>query len=205
MPMSRVSLMLSLAIAAASPTAAQQRAPASALATCAGIEGSAPRLACYDSLAGRRAAPAQRPTVPGLGRWVVNDTTNPLNDTRKVSLFLEASSGRSPYGRPVGLVLRCQDSKTEVFVAWNAFISDDEGDVTMRVGTDEAETANWSKSSDNEATFYPGDAPQLIQRLITANRLVLQTTPYQESPITAIFDLAGLANAVKPLRAACGW
>jgi type VI secretion system protein VasI len=38
-----------------------------------------------------------------------------------------------------------------------------------------------------------------------ADNLVAQITPYNESPVTAIFDTSGLENAIKPLRETCNW
>ncbi|EKK98854.1 hypothetical protein VCHC41B1_3364 [Vibrio cholerae HC-41B1] len=38
-----------------------------------------------------------------------------------------------------------------------------------------------------------------------ADKLVAQITPYNENPLTAIFDTAGLSNALLPLRKTCNW
>lgn len=181
-----------------------QQSPGAPLGRCASIPQDSQRLACYDSLAGRtqRVVPSQ-PTE--TGEWVIKDTINPLNDTRRVSLMLSASSGQSRLGRPVVLVLRCQNSKTEAYVAWGSYISDEGGVVISRIGTDQPETGRWHVSGDNTATFYPKDAVQFIQRLMKTGQLVVQTTPYNENPIQAVFDLTGLLTAVQPLRAACGW
>jgi type VI secretion system protein VasI len=40
---------------------------------------------------------------------------------------------------------------------------------------------------------------------MTVDTLVAETTPYNESPITAIFVVKGLSEKIPPLRAACGW
>ncbi|EHJ7968006.1 type VI secretion protein, partial [Escherichia coli] len=32
-----------------------------------------------------------------------------------------------------------------------------------------------------------------------------QSPPYNESPVSATFDLSGLSDALKPLQKACGW
>ena len=41
--------------------------------------------------------------------------------------------------------------------------------------------------------------------MLTSTKLVAQVTPYNESPVTAIFNTAGLENAIKPLREICSW
>ncbi len=69
----------------------------------------------------------------------------------------------------------------------------------------------WDKSSDDEATFYPGNSVLLIEQMIevdntsTDGTFVAQITPTGGSSITAIWNLYGLAEAVAPLREACGW
>jgi tetratricopeptide (TPR) repeat protein len=166
------------------------------------------RVDAYDSLAAsvrrgnRRSSAAARGSV---GRWQVADTTNPLDDTRMVTLGLQAASGRSRFGQPVLLVLRCSSHKTEVYIDWHSYLGD-EANVTSRVGSSESETKGWNASTDKTATFYPEEAAQFIQeQLIPASRFVAQVTPYDESPITAVFDLTGLETAAKPLREACEW
>lgn len=55
-------------------------------------------------------------------------------------------------------------------------------------------------------TFYPGSgAIGFIKELMDADRFVAQVTPYNDNPVTAIFDLTGLNQAVQPLQETCGW
>lgn len=89
-------------------------------------------------------------------------------------------------------------------MAWSDYLGS-EARVTWRVGDEDAEVARWSLSTDNEATFYPYDDISFIKQLLGTDRFVAQVTPYDESPITAVFDLTGLANVIHPLQEACGW
>src|SRR5256886_15776047 len=87
---------------------------------------------------------------------------------------------------------------------WSSDVcSSDLTPVITRLGAGEAKNQKWPLSTDNKATFYPGDAAAFLEQLLAADRLVAQTTPYGESPITAVFDLAGLSAAVEALRG--GW
>jgi len=173
-----------------------------AVSRCGVIGAPAERLACYDSLA---KVPARPSTIPaGVGAWQVADEKNPLDDSRTVVLSLVATSGRSVYGQPISLVLRCKTNKAEVYVTWHSYLGD-EARVTFRVGSTESRTKTWSVSTDKTGTFYPSDNVEFMKELMAADRLVLQVTPYNQSPITAVFDLAGLPNAMKPLREDCGW
>jgi len=175
------------------------------IARCASLEGELMRLACYDQLARACGLLASSPDKDN-GKWVVNVETNPLDDSKMVALVLTADTGATRLGEKVVLVLRCMSGETKVFIIWSDYLGSGSGtDVTWRVGDSPATTARWRLSTDSTTTFYPYDAIAFIGQLIGVSRLVAQVTPYNESPITAVFDLRGLANAVRPLREACGW
>jgi len=176
---------------------------ASAVARCASIEDDRDRLACYDAILGVRTATPPASTT-GTGAWVVEEETNPLDDTKSSALSLAASSGHSRLNVPVTLVLRCLSGKTEAYIIWSDYLGT-EAQVTTRIGGEEPRTARWTVSTDHTATFYPGDAVALIKALMMTNRYVAQVTPYSENPVTAVFDLEGIEGAVGVLRETCGW
>jgi type VI secretion system protein VasI len=88
---------------------------------------------------------------------------------------------------------------------WNDYLGSDRIAVTTRIGDQEAETKRWSLSTDNSATFYPGNDTDFIRAMFAGDRLVAQTTPYNESPVTAVFNTTGLETAITDLRKTCGW
>jgi len=172
---------------------------------CATQDGDLNRLACYDSIAkslGYSRTPAAA-NVTGSGGWQVSTQKNPLDDTRTVFLSLSATTGQSRFGDAVWLVVRCQSGKINAFINWNSYLGLEQTPVITRLGAGEAKNQKWPLSTDNKATFYPGDAAAFLEQLLAADRFVAQTTPYSESPITAVFDVAGLSAAVKPLREVC--
>jgi type VI secretion system protein VasI len=63
----------------------------------------------------------------------------------------------------------------------------------------------WDLSTDSKATFAPAWAGDLLKEMAGSNSFIAQTTPYGESPVTAIFDTSGLREALKPLMEVCGW
>jgi type VI secretion system protein VasI len=177
------------------------------IALCAAIVGELERLECYDQLArslGLVAVTTVQLQDVGTGKWRVSTTIDPLDDSTTVVLILYADSGKSIWGDPIALVLRCDSKVTEAYINWHTYLGD-EAHVTWRIGDASATTAKWSLSTDWEATFYPYDTIAFIRQLLAADRFVAQVTPYGESPITAVFDLTGLANAIPPLQEACGW
>jgi type VI secretion system protein VasI len=41
--------------------------------------------------------------------------------------------------------------------------------------------------------------------MLGADKFIAQTTPYNENPVTAIFETRGLRNALVPLADTCDW
>jgi len=177
------------------------------IAKCAVEAGDLDRLSCYDDLAKKRglAGPQSEPTkIAGKGKWRVSVETNPVDDSKTVVLALRADSGKSKWGKPVTLIARCKSNTTELYISWNDYLGRN-GEVLTRVGSQDAVTKDWGLSTDSQATFHPRGTISFIKKMKEADKLVAQITPYNESPVTAVFDTAGLENAIKPLRETCNW
>ena len=185
------------------------------LAKCAIVRGELDRLACFDRIAkeagvdGPQALPIE---VTGTGKWRVRRDKNPIDDSERVVIVLTAESGKGRLGRPVTLVARCQSKKTEVYIDWETYVGDDSRSVyedwkwvTVRIGSGPAEKQKWGISTSKDSTFAPNWAGNLLKQMSKSDRLIVQLTPYGESPITAIFATAGLSSALEPLANACGW
>lgn len=147
----------------------------------------------------------QRATY-GTGKWLVREgDPDPIDDSRVVVLSLKADSGRSGLERePVHLIIRCSSNKTSVFINWHDYMTD-ESVVTHRLDKNKPEKKIWPSSTDKTASFYPGDGHAFAKQLMLADSFVARTTPYNENPVTAIFDTRGLSHAIRPLREACRW
>jgi type VI secretion system protein VasI len=176
------------------------------LLDCAKDSNDVSRLVCYDTLAKTRNESRPSAVVyPDVNdNWRVQQQKNPIDDSTTVSLVNVATEGESSFGRPIGLVIRCMSGATTLYINWNDYLGS-EASVLTRIGTSEATRQRWPLSTDNEATFYPRDAVGFVKELMTADRLVAQVTPYNENPVTAVWNVAGLASAVEPLRKACNW
>lgn len=146
------------------------------------------------------------------GKWLMSKRANPIDDTLTVTLSLTAEEGVSTLGEPVTFVARCKSNVTEAYAIWGEYLGSnapsDQADVkniVVRIGTSPAMTEKWAVSTDRTATFAPDWAGDLLKELLGQERLVLQTTPYGESPITAVFDVTGLKDQLGPLAEACNW
>ena len=78
----------------------------------------------------------------------------------------------------------------------------DYGHVTYRIDHEPAETRGFSESTDNRALglWSGGEAIPFIKSMFGRNNLITRFTPFSESPVTARFSIAGLEDAVAPLR-----
>lgn len=176
------------------------------LAFCAAEKGELARLDCYDSLAKKHKLDKPQDVgekLTGTGKWIVSEEVNPIDDSKTVTLVLEASSGKSNWNDRVFFVARCQSNKTDVYINWNDYLGR-EASVLTRIGSNKAVTSNWSLSTDSKATFHRKPIP-FLRNMEKEDTLVAQITPYNESPVTAIFHTADLSNALTPLRKTCSW
>lgn len=127
---------------------------------------------------------------------MVRQSTDPLNDSLTTNASLVAAEGKGLFGEPITLVLRCTDDGLEIFVVWNVFL--DSSKVAIRFDDGEVRRNDrWILSNDNTATFYnyppvSNYHVRFIQWLTDANRLVAQVKPYNDDPLTAVFDLTGI-------------
>jgi len=156
--------------------------------------------------------PAESVTA-GTGDWVVTTDTSQMDDSESVFLWLDSQEsipGR--FGGPgkAKLLLRCKESKTNVLLTVNEhFLASIQGygTVTYRIDDRKAAKVNMQESTDNMALgLWDGSAPtSFIKLLMTGQTIVFRVTPFNESPLEFTMHLAGLEEALKPLRAACKW
>lgn len=182
-----------------------------AFLTCKKIENEIARLNCYDAQAAKldsaastnenEAAPSTE--VVDKGKWVVETGLDPITDQATFTAALAADSGGSGYNKPT-LFIRCKQKSSEVFVSWGDYLGDNTV-VTTRFGDEAPETFSWSQSTDSTATFLYSDRLRwFLEKAVIVDKLATQITPYQSGPITAVFDLRGIANVLNDQKVLCG-
>jgi hypothetical protein len=145
--------------------------------------------------------------------WRTSDSTNPLDDSKIVIATGEADVDLTTGTESnINITVRCQSGKTEMWIAWDEYLGDDSNDVysewkrvTVRVGKQKARTERWGISTDGVASFAPDPPQGLLRQMAKSDQAVFQTTPYNESPITATFKLEGFMKALEPVAQQCGW
>jgi len=202
--------LVAILIALAGLSSASLADPYVKVEKCVAIPNDVERLSCYDAAAaeaGLRGA-GQSAIVLDVGNWEVQESINPIDDSKTVTLVLEAYVSASTRGVPVSLVARCQSNTTNLYIEWNdwlVFNTRTTIPVVTRIGDEPAVVGEWTVSADDQATLAPGWAGDWLRMMVQSNRFVAQVTPSDLNPSVAQFDTTGLATALVPLMDACGW
>ena len=63
----------------------------------------------------------------------------------------------------------------------------------------------WKMDSSEKVTLSPSpeDTQNLIDAMAGGSQLLVDITPYSEGPVTVTYELAGFADALETLKAAC--
>ena len=179
------------------------------IASCLSIEESLSRLECYDEAAGYNPVVTQ---VDGTGDWEIQLETSKFDDSQTVLLSLESKEWTNcPYDSAKHrLVLACRENSTDLYIIFGGcYMSDFEGGgrVTYRIDNEPAASVSMRASSNNSALgLWDGrNSIPFIKGLLDKNALVVRASPFAENRVTSEFELGGLNEAIKPLRAACNW
>ena len=214
--------VVALSTACSSPTLipadTQATIDAAVAATIEAIPTATPTRAATATVAPKptpTGTPTPRPTatlaqVPELGGWRNEEFQEPLT----ILADLEATTGANVLGTPVVLAIGCVTGVTMILIEWQRFLGGVNGRalITTWVGGAPAVALLWEESGDSTTTLFPGAhlaaigfAYELLAAEDAAQQFVARVTPSNSSPVTAVFDLAGMDEAVKPVREACGW
>jgi type VI secretion system protein VasI len=192
---------------------------------CALIPSDEVRLACYDKIFANESgedegAPdssdveKEEPTPKDIvSSWVTRSTKSEIDDSQTVILRTRnIETVYNEYGReePITLIIRCMENTTSMYLSFDRFFVADHqgaGDVTFRVDDNKAFTRSLRESTDNHALglWRGGNAIPFVKRIMGGDKLVVRARPYSGSYFTTSFDIAGLDQAIQPLREACHW
>ena len=91
-------------------------------------------------------------------------------------------------------------------IDWQRFISSFNTEVGFKVDGGKFTWLKWKVDSSEKVTISPSasDTEKLLDALGDGSELLVDVTPYSESPVTVTFVLSGLAGAIETLRSACG-
>ncbi|WP_447782951.1 type VI secretion system-associated protein TagO [Enterobacter asburiae] len=182
-----------------------------ALSACQNEVNGTKRLACYDRLLPQSTSEnneSVETAAANPGKWQTSITTSPVDDSKNVILSLSSNDTiTTPFGESVipSIYVACREKQTDVFINWDVYLGLEQTSMLYRLDKQKAVEKQWSISTDTKAVFYRGNDIEFVKALAKAEKLFTRITPYNEAPVTATFDLAGLSEAMKPLQKACGW
>jgi Type VI secretion system VasI, EvfG, VC_A0118 len=171
-----------------------------ALKLCQVIKDDGERLKCYDAaLAG---APGTKSADAGQKReWNIAVKRSPLDDSPMITALMPGSTDQS------GLMLRCQDGKTEVAIAPESFVQCGGDPVRVIYRIDQGQPvdeANWTQASSCGGVLSPAPIP-FIRSLTDKGKLFVRVFERRGVPHDAVFDLGAVSEIRSRLAQICQW
>lgn len=178
---------------------------------CARIDTPTERLNCFDREFPRAlSAPAPAAT----GTWRLTSAPSAVAKRTDHALSL-ASQGviacRWTDPHPAQLRMRCIGNVTSVLLETGCYMTSSPAlrhrDVSYQIDSGELRIARMTAGPDDRSLgFWTGEAAiPFIRDLLGATMLTVRVTPYSDDSVSAVFDLRGITEAIKPIRDECGW
>lgn len=177
---------------------------------CIKVENDLDRLACYDQALGRTATA----TNLSVGRWQVREERSKLTDKPEVVMHVPSEETINcgwNNGDKVYLMVGCKDDRTVVVFNTGCHMASSEysnyGQIEYRIDQEKAQKVNGEASTDNRTLgiWRGSKSIPIVKQMLGKSTMIARMTPYGENPFTATFNISGLEEAIKPLRAACKW
>jgi len=147
------------------------------------------------------------PLKPPAGVWQISEEISKIDDSKGVTLTSLSTTTASDHGsrRTPRLLVSCSEGNVSVVWDWGIYLGLRNTTMTTRLDKSPAVTRSYEISSDAKAVgrWRSPAAKALIGRMVEAKSMVARITPYNENPEEAVFDLTGLADGYKLIRAAC--
>lgn len=182
-----------------------------AITNCRKINNKESRYQCYDR------AEAQVGNVNReVAKFNYRTASDPITGQTLHTLTIRSDRGLNGRGDPIILEMTCDSTKPggySLTLRWEDFLESSTPNVTTRLGQAPSVTERWATNRSRESSVFAGSEEgysktefieTLVAELEEGNAsVVFRTTPYNDAPITAVFDFTGFLEVVAPMRESC--
>ena len=181
------------------------------ISNCRELNNRERRYACYDD------AEANSGNVQlEVAAFNYEASSDPLTGQTEHQLSIRSAQGLNGRGDPIVLLWQCDSTEPGQYtltLRWEDFLPSGRPQVTTRLGQQAPVTGSWQAGSFRESSILDGPdtgftqaefVTQVAQQVDAGNTtVVFRTTPYNDDPITAVFDFTGFTEVIAPMRESC--
>ncbi len=161
------------------------------------------------------AEPDLSPTAqPNTGDWEMSTSVDEMTDRQRMTIALRSTTYTSSSGgNEAILFIRCsydgnEHPRWDAFINWDTYLGSEKPPAWQRFGTEDMVPARWDLSTSGQSTFVPRLSSRLenfafVMKLTQVDRFAARVAKYDQTSITATWDVIGLTTALEPLREHC--
>jgi type VI secretion system protein VasI len=182
---------------------------------CATLEDKDQRLNCFDKLFPKSSAlPTEKASsdlvsTSDAGEWVISTDTSPLDDSKTVqATLLPKTAVGTGIGTPSPmLIVSCKEKVTTFVIYADMFMTQDEPEVTIRIGKEAPVIQKWRRSTNYKAVgLWRGQqAIPFLKSLESKDNESLFARVRATDRVDAEFNLSNVKAAIASVRDACNW
>lgn len=130
--------------------------------------------------------------------WQISESKSPIDDSPTVTISRDSKLFKR------GIILRCIENKTEVYILTDDYLSNENLSVLMRFDKEDAQRSKISISTDRTAIFLSRPISK-IRRMLSSEKMTIRYKSYNGSESTLTYNLEGLSEHISKLQKACNW
>jgi hypothetical protein len=134
-------------------------------------------------------------------RWVVSETTSPIDYSPLVTAVLEPAQTRE--SGPTGLTIRCRAKRIELSLQFSGNSARNEAKLYSQVEDQPSTLLGWNWSPDGKTATFKDDPMSFLQALPDGSTLWIWTGDRARE--SSAFRLVGLDGIRRKVATACNW